>query len=103
VFGPQYVAAYPALLILLAGHLVAAWFGPAISLLTMGDDQKAVALVSMASAVANVLFTLLLASRFGIVGAAIGSASTAIATAFVMALIAKRRILVSVSAFQSSA
>jgi O-antigen/teichoic acid export membrane protein len=100
IFGPQYVAAYPALLILLAGHLLAAWFGPAISLLTMGDDQKAVALVGMAGAIANVLFTLLLASRFGIVGAALGSASTAIATAFVMALIAKRRILMSVSSLQ---
>ncbi|MGI9522793.1 MAG: polysaccharide biosynthesis C-terminal domain-containing protein [Hyphomicrobiaceae bacterium] len=61
-----------ALLILLAGHPVAAWFGPAISLLSMRDEQKAVAFVSIVSAAANVLLTLVLASRYGIVGAAIG-------------------------------
>ncbi|QJF50285.1 oligosaccharide flippase family protein [Roseobacter ponti] len=93
LFGPQYVAAYPALLILLGGHVVAAYFGPAMSLLTMGDEQKAVALISTAGAILNILLTLFLASHYGIAGAACSSAGTAVLTAFLMARIAERRIL----------
>lgn len=72
-FGQDFVAAYPALLILLAGHIIAAAFGPVTSLLIMSDRQRIAALILGGATVLNALMTFTLAKPLGINGAAIAS------------------------------
>jgi len=72
-FGRDYIAAYPALLILLAGHVVAAAFGPVTSLLIMSDRQRTAALILGVATVLNALMTFFLAKPWGVNGAAFAS------------------------------
>jgi len=73
LFGPDYVAAYPALLVLLAGHAAAAAFGPITSLLVLIDRQHSAAFILGLATLLNAILTMLLARPFGAAGAAFAS------------------------------
>lgn len=79
MFGPEYLAAYPALLILLAGHVLASAFGPVTSLLIMSDRQNVAAAVLVCAMLGNAILTVLLGKLFGIAGAALASVISLVA------------------------
>jgi O-antigen/teichoic acid export membrane protein len=75
IFGPEFPQAWPALAILLAGALVNAFTGIVGYLLTLTGRQAQALVIFGAAVVISLGLNLLLIPRFGIVGAAIASAS----------------------------
>jgi O-antigen/teichoic acid export membrane protein len=78
LFGHEFGAAYPVLLILAIGQVVIAACGSVGYLMTMTGHQRQALQVIAASAITTVLLNLCLIPRFGLIGAAI---ATVIATA----------------------
>jgi O-antigen/teichoic acid export membrane protein len=76
LFGAEFVAGYPALLILIAGHIVAAAFGPLTAVLIMTGRQTVAALVQVGSVALCVALLAALVPRWGIEGAAAASAAS---------------------------
>lgn len=79
LFGAEFTAAYPVMVILAAGLLIRALGGPAQSLLVVAGHQQAAALILLAAVLLNAGLCLALIPRFGLAGAA---AATAAAFAF---------------------
>lgn len=73
VYGPEYLAGYPSLLVLLVFGLAGSLLVPAASLLTVHGRAGALTLLSLAQAVVNVPLCYLLTQRMGIVGAALAT------------------------------
>jgi O-antigen/teichoic acid export membrane protein len=71
--GPQYLDAYPCLVILVLGCAVALWQTPSSSLLFGISKHKVLALFTSAEALANLVLSLLLVRRFGMFGVAFGT------------------------------
>jgi O-antigen/teichoic acid export membrane protein len=91
-FGPEFVAAFPVMLILVVGFLIRSAVGPADMLLSMAGEQKLCAALLVVMAGLNVALNLALVPSFGLVGAA-SATSTALAAGAVMShLAAKRRL-----------
>jgi O-antigen/teichoic acid export membrane protein len=92
-FGPEFVAAYPVLVVLVVGHTInAAWGALWGTLLTMTGFQKEASALVVVVAALNMALTLVLTPRYGIVGAA--SATTiAVAVRGVLILLLVRRRL----------
>lgn len=78
-FGADFVAAYPALLVILAGILVRVSTGPVEYLLAMNGHRGASMVIIAIAAVLNIALNVLLIPAFGIVGAA---SATALAVTF---------------------
>ena len=74
LFGPAFESGWAALSILCLGQLVNALLGPVGYLMTMTGNQSEAARILGVSALANVVLCALLTPRFGIVGAALGTA-----------------------------
>ena len=91
-FGPEYVAAYAALLIFLAGHVIAAAFGPVTSLLIMSDRQRAAAVILGIATLLNAALTILLAGRYGVNGAALASSISLIFSQVALVLLRRRSV-----------
>lgn len=70
LFGAEYVAAYPALLILIAGHVAAAAFGPVTSMLIMTGGHAVAAAIQVCSVAFSIVLLAALVPRFGLEGAA---------------------------------
>lgn len=98
LFGPGFTAAYPALLILIAGHVLVAASGPLTSLLTMTGHHAPAAVVYCLSAISNGLLNLLLIPQFGIVGAAVASGLNLLLTQIALAVTVRQRLGLSFSA-----
>ncbi|MDP7638910.1 MAG: flippase, partial [Candidatus Hydrogenedentes bacterium] len=79
LFGEDFTAAYPALLILVCGQLFKALAGSVGYLLTMTGHQKQAAIVICAVAILSVALNWLLIPRYGLSGAAIATVLTAVA------------------------
>lgn len=71
--GPQYLDAYPCLVVLVVGSVFDLWQTPTISLLYGIAKHKFYSLSNTLEAVCNLLLSLLLVRRFGILGVAIGT------------------------------
>ena len=71
--GPQYVDAYPVLVILVIGCTVSLWQGPSISLLYGISKLKFFALFNSIEGVANLVLSLVLVRRYGMIGVALGT------------------------------
>jgi len=71
--GAQYLDAYPALVVLVVAFYVATAQGPFVSLLFGTSRHKFVALVTSLEAAANLLLSILLVKRFGMMGVALGT------------------------------
>ena len=91
LFGPEFVAAYPVMLILIAGLLLRALAGPAQSLLVMAGEQNTAAVIMGLTVLINGGLNLLLIPRMGITGAALATtAAFAFEAASTMAMAHRR-------------
>ena len=101
-FGPEYVAGYPVLVVLIMGHLVLWSFASLSEVLSMTGHEKATAMVFGCSAVLNLVLNAILIPEFGLIGAAAATAtSMALITVPVMVL-ARRRLGISLIGFGRS-
>jgi len=71
--GPQYLDAYPCLVVLVLGSIFDLWQAPTVSLLFAMSKHRFYSLFNSLEAVCNVLLSLLLVRRFGMLGVAIGT------------------------------
>ncbi|MCP4369690.1 MAG: flippase [Deltaproteobacteria bacterium] len=78
LFNKKFVSGYPAFLILMIGQLGNALAGSVGILMTMTGNQKTASKVIGMSAVANIILNAILVPLFGMIGAAIATASTTI-------------------------
>lgn len=92
LFGPQFVAGYPVMFILVAGFLGRAAMGPSEFLLNMLGEQKACAAVIFSTAVINILLQFILVPRLGISGAALATATSLVIGALLNTLVARSRL-----------
>jgi O-antigen/teichoic acid export membrane protein len=98
-FGPGFTAGYPALLILIALHVLVAGFGPLTSLLLMTGHQGAAAAIYGVSVISNAALNILLIPRFGITGAAVASGLNLLLAQIALAVVVRRRLGLSFTAF----
>lgn len=84
IFGPEFPQAWPALAILLAGALVNAFTGIVGYLLTLTGRQAQALVIFGATVVVSLGLNLVLIPRFGIIGAAVASASAMCASNLAM-------------------
>ncbi len=75
LFGPQFVAGYPVMLILVAGFLFRAAMGPSEFLLNMLGKQRISAVVQVSMALSSIALNLLLVPLYGLIGAAIATSA----------------------------
>lgn len=71
--GKEYLDAYPCLVILILGSTFALWQMPSVNLLYGTSKHRFYALFNSVEGVCNLLLSLLLVGRFGIVGVAMGT------------------------------
>jgi O-antigen/teichoic acid export membrane protein len=71
--GPQYLDAYPCLVVLVAGHVCGLSQAPSVQLLYGISKHKFFAWFNSIEGVANLLLSLLLVKRYGMVGVALGT------------------------------
>src|SRR5665213_426209 len=98
-FGPGFSAGYPALLILIGGHILVAGFGPLTSLLLMTGHQVPAATIYGISALTGALLSFLLIPPLGIVGAAIASGVNLLLAQAALAVVVRRRLGIPFAAF----
>jgi O-antigen/teichoic acid export membrane protein len=92
VFGPDFVRAYPILLILAGAQIIRAAFGPSVLTLISAGAQKSVVQVFSVAIVAFVLGNLLLVPMFGLSGAAMSFvAMTSFWTASLVFILKRKR------------
>ncbi len=100
LFSPQFVDAYPVMLILVAGFLFRASVGPAEFILNALGEQNACAAVAGGIAVLDIGLNLLLVSAFGLLGAAIATATSLAIGAVLYAVVARRTTGLDISVLQ---
>jgi len=91
VFGPDFVRAYPILIVLVASQFIRAAFGPTVLTLISAGAQKSVVVVFSIAIVSFALANLVLVPMFGLSGAA---AAFAVMTGFwtaSLAVVSKRK------------
>jgi len=98
-FGPGFVAGYPALLILIGGHILVAGFGPLTSLLLMTGHQMPAATIYGISATTSAVLNFLLIPPLEIAGAAIASSLNLLLTQIALAVVVRRRLGIPFAAF----
>ena len=92
LFGPDFTAAHPALLILIGAYVVVAATGPVNTLLVMTGHQDWAALVFGLSVLTNVGLNLALVPPFGITGAALAVGGDLILTNLALLALVQRRL-----------
>ena len=92
LFGPDFVAGYPVMVILAFGQMARASIGPAERLLNVLDQQRACAVAYVAAFAVNIGGCLLLAPAHGAVGAASATAAAFVVESALLFVIAKRRL-----------
>jgi O-antigen/teichoic acid export membrane protein len=98
-FGPEFSAAYPCLLLLLAGQCANVLCGSVGHLLSMTGHQRIAMKVIGWYALANVLLNVLLIPRYGLTGAAFATAFTQGLTNLTLYVFVRRRLGVDASLF----
>ena len=92
LFSPQFMQAYPVMFVLALGHLIRASVGPADTILSLLGEQKANALILVASAALSIALSFLLVPHLGIYGAAIASAAACLCAAAASYSVARRKL-----------
>ena len=92
MFGPEFVAGYPYLFVLVAGVVFRAAVGPAESLLNMTGNQNVCAAIFGGVLAINVMLNMLLIPAYGLMGAAIATAAATFAEALLLVIVAYRKI-----------
>lgn len=95
LYGPDFVNAQPALVILCVGQFVNIATGPVANLLTMTGHERQVILGLSLSAVANVVLSLVLIPHWGLAGAALASAASLSLWNSVLVVVVHRRLKIS--------
>jgi len=96
LFGPKFTSGYPVMLVLVLGYLGRAAMGPSEFLLNMLGQQKACAAVFMAMAALNIVLQVITVPALGLMGAAISSATVLALGAVLNAVIAYKRLGLSI-------
>jgi len=91
-FGSEFVGGYQALLVLIAGHVLAAASGPLTSLLAMTGHHGRAAAVHGVSTLTNALLIVVLVPRLGIVGAALATSLNLALTQVALIVAARQRL-----------
>jgi O-antigen/teichoic acid export membrane protein len=99
LFGTEFVAAYPAMMVLIAAHVLVAGSGPMTSLLTMTGHQKSAATIVVVSVCSAGILNAALIPPLGILGAALATGANLLATQVALWFSVKRRLGLSVSPF----
>ncbi|NOY22486.1 MAG: oligosaccharide flippase family protein [Acidobacteria bacterium] len=73
IFGPAFVTAWPALIILSFGQFFGVLFGPMGTMLNMAGHERVTALGAAASVIVTIVFNFILIPLIGINGAAVGA------------------------------
>ncbi len=92
LFGPQYVAGFPVMAILVVGFLARSAMGPAEFLLNMQGEQWRCAAVMLTAAALDIALNLILVPLYGLTGAAVATAVALTAAAMLNAAVAKARL-----------
>jgi O-antigen/teichoic acid export membrane protein len=92
LFGPQFVAAYPALMILLGGQMINTWSGPTGLLMSMSGRQRQAVVIFGVSSLIAVVANVTLVPRFGLLGAAAANAAGLASWNLAVLVYARRRI-----------
>ena len=71
--GPGYVDAYPVLIVLTVGAMFALWQAPSVSLLYATSRHRFFALFNAMEGVANLVLSIILVRRYGMIGVALGT------------------------------
>lgn len=97
MFGPGFADGYPVMMILVVGFLGRAAAGPSELLLNMLGEQRRAAVAAVAIAMLNIALNLVLVPRFGLVGAAVATATSLVTGAIANTVIARRRLGLSIA------
>lgn len=97
LFGPEFVAGYPAMFVLVVGLLIRASMGPAEYVLRMLGQQTGCAVVFGISAVFNIALNVLLIPAYGLLGAAAASSASLASASIAFYMLARRRLGVNIS------
>lgn len=97
LFGPQFVAGYQVMFILVVGLLLRSAMGPAEFLLNMLGEQKACAVVLTATAILNLVLNFTLVPQFGLTGAATATSLSLVSAALMNMLMVRQRLGMSVA------
>jgi O-antigen/teichoic acid export membrane protein len=100
LFGPQFVAGYPVMMILVVGFLFRSSMGPAEFLLNMLGEQKLCAAVLVLTAVLNVALNFALVPRFGLLGAATATSVSLVVAALLNYLAVGRRLGIDIAVWR---
>jgi len=101
VFGSPFLAAYPALLILIAGQVLAVLFGPVGIFLNMTMGQRDMLIVTLGALGAGLLSTYLLIPDFGLTGAALANLLTLVVRNLLATIFIYRRTGTAISVFHA--
>lgn len=92
-FGPEFVLAYPVLVVLAVGHSVNAGWGALWgTLLTMLGFQKESAIIVAIAAGLNVVLTIALVPQLGMIGAAVATAFAIFVRGVLVAVVVRRQL-----------
>lgn len=92
LFGPQFAAAYPALLILAGGHALGAAVAPVPAILNATGHQDVVTGMALATVALNLLMGVILIAAFGVIGAAVTGAVTTVLLRTALLGVLRRRL-----------
>ena len=92
LFGPQFTEGYPLMFILAVGLLARAAIGPIERFLSMMGEQRVSALVYAGAFAVNLGLCFVLIPLFGLVGAAVATATALIVESIMLFVVTKRRL-----------
>ncbi|MFN3623911.1 MAG: lipopolysaccharide biosynthesis protein [Hyphomicrobium sp.] len=101
LFGPQFIAGYPVMLILVAGFLFRAAMGPTEFLLNMLGKQAISATVQVSMAVSSIGLNLLLVPHYGLIGAAASTSLVLSLGALANSLVVSRTLGIEVAVWRN--
>ncbi|WP_407522491.1 lipopolysaccharide biosynthesis protein [Methylobacterium oryzisoli] len=103
LFGAGFRSALPLLAILVAGHVVAAAFGPAEDVLTMLGAERLCAAITLGLLALSIVLMLALVPVLGVAGAAVSAALAVALRGWLLAVAARQRLGLVTSAFAGGA
>ncbi len=92
LFGPDFVEGYPLIAVMMIGLLARASVGPAERLLNMIGQQKICAMIYGSAFAVNLVLCVVLIPRFGLLGAAIATATAVLTESSLLFFITRRRL-----------
>lgn len=92
LFGPEFTAGFPVMVILVVGFFFRSAIAPSEDLLNMPGQQSACAVVLVTTAVLNLMLNLILVPWLGLIGAASATSMSLLLTALLQYTVARHRL-----------